>query len=178
MNFDELMKRRYELTHGKLYTLPADRLEEFRRKIIKKCPGSKKLYGQARKLIPGGAQHMLVNKDPFPITIKAARGCKVKDVDNNEYIDYLMMAGPIILGHNHPQLIKAVTGVINTEGIGTGWTSEYELKAVRIGGALPVFPVGHRGRHGRGPRGPGLHEQEEDREDRRVIPRVGGPVRL
>ena len=132
MNFDELMKRRYDLTHGKLYTLPADRLEEFRRKIIKKCPGSKKLYGQARKLIPGGAQHMLVNKDPFPITVKTARGCKIKDVDDNEYIDYLMMAGPIILGHNHPQLIKAITRVINTEGIGTGWTSEYELKAVQM----------------------------------------------
>jgi glutamate-1-semialdehyde 2,1-aminomutase len=126
------MKRRGELTRGPVYTLPTERLAEFRAKIVKKCPASKKFHEKAKQCLPGGAQHMLVNKDPFPITVKKARGCTVTDIDDNTYTNYFMMAGPIILGHNYPPLIKEVTKVIKEEGIGTGWTSKWEIRVAEL----------------------------------------------
>jgi glutamate-1-semialdehyde aminotransferase len=82
---------------------------------------------------------MLVNKDPFPITAKSALGSKIWDVNGNEYTDYLMMAGPISLGHNYPPLIENVTRVIREEGVGTDWTSEWEIKAETLRGGRDSY---------------------------------------
>lgn len=132
MKFEEIQRRRSELTHGPLFTIGSDKMAEIREKLEKKWTRSKILYEEALKCIPGGAQHMLVNKDPFPITIKRALGSKIWDVDDNEYTDYLMMAGPIILGHNYPPLVEKVTEVLKEEGTGTGWTSEWEIKSAQL----------------------------------------------
>jgi glutamate-1-semialdehyde aminotransferase len=120
MNYEEIVRRREELTRGPIYGIPDDALSAASEKLKKMTPKSEKLYKKALGLIPGGAQHMLVNKNPYPFIIKHALGSKMWDVDENEYVDYLMMAGPIILGHNYPPLIERITEVINTEGIGSG----------------------------------------------------------
>jgi glutamate-1-semialdehyde 2,1-aminomutase len=132
MKIDEILKRRTELVRGPLYNIPQDRIDEFRKVLADRCPKSKQLYDKAVTHIPGGAQHMLVIKDPFPIAIKRAQGSRAWDSDDNEYIDYLMMAGPIILGHNYAPLIEKVIDTMKTEGIGTGWTSEWEIKAAAL----------------------------------------------
>lgn len=43
-----------------------------------------------------------------PFFVERAEGCRVWDVDGNEYIDYVLTWGPAILGHAHPQVVKAV----------------------------------------------------------------------
>ena len=132
MQYEEIMRRCHELTHGPIYAIPEDRMAEIVRKLEAQTPQSKQLYEEALTCIPGGFQHMLVNRNPYPFTIKKALGSRMWDVDDNAYIDYLMMAGPVILGHNYPPLIKEVVKVMQEEGVGTGWTSAWEIKITQL----------------------------------------------
>jgi len=78
-------------------------------KIIK----SLKLWDKAKDLIPKGTQTMSKGPDQFvfgvhPIYLESGKGCYVKDIDNNSYIDHMASLGPIILGHNHKRTVKAI----------------------------------------------------------------------
>ena len=53
---------------------------------------------------------------PHPIFVDHGSGSHIFDVDGNEYIDYQMGQGPLILGHRPPDVIEAVTRVINDRG--------------------------------------------------------------
>jgi glutamate-1-semialdehyde 2,1-aminomutase len=71
--------------------------------------GSAALYGAAREVVAGGVgsnDRSLVH--PHPIFVSRGSGSRIWDVDGNEYIDYLLAYGPLILGHAHPVLIEAV----------------------------------------------------------------------
>ena len=80
-------------------------------KTVIKDQKSVKLLSQATKLIPGGvnspvrAFKSVGGNPPF---IKKAKGSKIWDEDNNRYIDYVGSWGPMILGHNHPNVIEAI----------------------------------------------------------------------
>ena len=72
---------------------------------------SKRLFEEAKKYIPGGVNspvraYKAVGGDP--LFIEKAKGSKIYDVDGNEYIDYVMSWGPLILGHAHPRILEAV----------------------------------------------------------------------
>jgi len=69
------------------------------------------LFAEALKYIPGGVNSPVrafraVGGKPF--FVNKAKGCRVWDVDGNEYIDYVGTWGPAILGHAHPKIIAAV----------------------------------------------------------------------
>lgn len=51
----------------------------------------------------------------LPIAVRRAAGSFVEDVDGNVYIDFLTGAGVLSLGHNHPELVAAVTEQLNTQ---------------------------------------------------------------
>jgi glutamate-1-semialdehyde 2,1-aminomutase len=68
-------------------------------------------FVRASKLIPGGGSsnaQCSPTYDPYPLTLRKGAGSRVWDVDGNEYVDYLLGFGPLILGHCHPSVIKAV----------------------------------------------------------------------
>lgn len=72
---------------------------------------SKALFEQGKKLMPGGVNSPVrafnaVKRNP--LFINHAKGSKIYDEDNNEFIDYVCSWGPGILGHAHPQVIEAV----------------------------------------------------------------------
>lgn len=46
--------------------------------------------------------------DIDPVFIAAAKGSRIHDIDGNEYVDYVCSWGPIILGHAHPKVLKAI----------------------------------------------------------------------
>jgi glutamate-1-semialdehyde 2,1-aminomutase len=65
----------------------------------------------ARTLIPGGVNspvRAFGGVGGTPPFIASAAGCRIRDVDGNEYIDYVGSWGPMILGHAHPEVIRAV----------------------------------------------------------------------
>ncbi len=69
------------------------------------------LFAEALQYIPGGVNSPVrafraVGGKPF--FVNRASGCRVWDVDGNEYIDYVGTWGPAILGHAHPKIITAV----------------------------------------------------------------------
>jgi glutamate-1-semialdehyde 2,1-aminomutase len=68
-------------------------------------------FAQAKNHIPGGVNspvRSFRNVGGNPPFIAQASGCRIKDIDNNEYIDYVGSWGPMILGHAHPLVIKAI----------------------------------------------------------------------
>lgn len=72
---------------------------------------SKQAYAEAVNLMPGGVSSPVrafksVNMDP--IFMDSGQGAIIKDIDGNEYIDYVLSWGPLILGHSHPEVVQAI----------------------------------------------------------------------
>ncbi|MFF2812460.1 aspartate aminotransferase family protein [Streptomyces sp. NPDC058000] len=65
---------------------------------------------------------------PYPLYIASGSGTRIRDVDGNEYLDYLISYGSAILGHAAPELTEALTAVLGTGAMfGTCNTAEVEL---------------------------------------------------
>lgn len=72
---------------------------------------SKAAFSEAINLMPGGVNSPVrafksVNADP--VFIDSGEGAIIRDIDGNEYIDYVLSWGPLILGHSHPEVVKAI----------------------------------------------------------------------
>ncbi|MDP1773838.1 MAG: aminotransferase class III-fold pyridoxal phosphate-dependent enzyme [Methylobacter sp.] len=84
-----------------------------------------KLWKRAKQIIPGG--NMLLSKraemflpDQWPAYFSKAKGCKVWDLDGNEYIDMSIMGiGTNILGYGHPEVDDAVRKTIDAGNMST-----------------------------------------------------------
>ena len=85
-------------------------------KYMKRTPSSVKLWRQASKTILGGITANVKYFDPYPLFMKNARGSKLYDADGNEYIDYCLCLGPLILGHGHPMVVKAIKKQLDEGG--------------------------------------------------------------
>ncbi len=70
--------------------------------------GSERLWERARGVLPGGVSGAAKYYAPYPVFLASAHGARATDVDGNDYIDLLMGAGPMLLGHGHPQVLEAV----------------------------------------------------------------------
>jgi glutamate-1-semialdehyde 2,1-aminomutase len=71
---------------------------------------SQEMYAEAEKYTPGGVHsNVRLGMKPFPLFFKRAEGAYLWDVDGNQYIDYAMGMGPVILGHAHPEVNQAVS---------------------------------------------------------------------
>lgn len=69
---------------------------------------SARLFGHAQRLLPGGVSSPVRAFSPYPVYIESAKGCMLRDVDGNEYIDYCMGFGPMILGHARREVVDAL----------------------------------------------------------------------
>ncbi|HXX54424.1 MAG TPA: glutamate-1-semialdehyde 2,1-aminomutase [Thermodesulfovibrionales bacterium] len=101
---------------------------------------SKRLFTAAVKIIPGGVNSPVrafkaVGGDP--LFISRARGSKIYDVDGNEYIDYVLSWGPMIAGHSHPLVVKALKSAIE-KGTSFGAPSPLEVELAR--NVLAAYP--------------------------------------
>lgn len=84
--------------------------------------------------MPGGVNSPVrafrsVGRDP--IYIRRAKGCRLFDVDGNEFIDYLGSWGPMILGHAHERVIDAITAAA-ADGTSFGANSEKEIELAKL----------------------------------------------
>ena len=72
---------------------------------------SKELYEKAVELMPGGVNspaRAFKSVGEHPLFIDRAKDARVYDVDGNEYIDYCLSFGPLILGHSDDKVVEAV----------------------------------------------------------------------
>ncbi len=91
---------------------------------------SRKLFEEAKKLLPGGVSSPVRAIKPYPFYTKKANGSKIIDIDGNEYIDYVMGYGPLLLGHNHPAIKEAVIKQLS-DGWLYGTPTELEVKLAK-----------------------------------------------
>ena len=76
-----------------------------------KLENSRKLHQRAERLFPGGVNSPVrafgaVGGEP-PIMVRG-QGARMWDADGNEYLDYVLSWGPLILGHAHPNVMSAI----------------------------------------------------------------------
>jgi glutamate-1-semialdehyde 2,1-aminomutase len=100
---------------------------DVRAKYLKKTPTSAKFWKQGSKLIPGGVMANVKYFDPYPVFMRKAKGSKIYDVDDNEYVDYCLCLGPLVLGHGHPAVVKAIRKQLD-EGGTTIYGTPHELE--------------------------------------------------
>lgn len=79
---------------------------------IKKHQKSKQLYERALKCFASGVTHDARYVKPFPIYMVRADGTKKWDVDENEYIDYIMGHGALLFGYNDERSTSAIERVL------------------------------------------------------------------
>ena len=72
-----------------------------------------------------------------PLFIKKAKGSKIVDVDGNEYVDLVLSYGPMILGHRHKKVQKAITKALKN-GYSFGASTKNEIKLAKI--VCDAFP--------------------------------------
>ena len=70
---------------------------------------SKKLFDQAKKIIPSGVNSPVRFFKPYPFFVKKAEGSSIWDEDGRRYIDYCNGYGALLLGHARKEIISAVS---------------------------------------------------------------------
>jgi glutamate-1-semialdehyde 2,1-aminomutase len=94
---------------------------------LKRTWTSRKIYEEACEVLPSGSTRAPFFMWPYPTYMKRAEGCRIWDVDGNEYIDYVCNMGPLILGHRHPKVLEVVKQQLES-GFWLGGPSELEVK--------------------------------------------------
>jgi glutamate-1-semialdehyde 2,1-aminomutase len=101
---------------------------------------SEAAFLKARQVMPGGVSspvRAFKAVGGTPLFIKEAHGCRVSDVDGNEYIDYVASYGPMIVGHAHERVVAALSKAVG-RGTSFGAPTEAEINlATVITSALP-----------------------------------------
>lgn len=95
---------------------------------------SERLFAEALKHLPGGVNspvRAFKSVGRNPLYIKKAKGAKMTDVDGNKFIDYIGSWGPMILGHAHKKVIKAVRQTAN-DGTSFGANNEQEIRLAQM----------------------------------------------
>ena len=105
---------------------------------------SSRLFPMAKKVMPGGVNSPVrafnaVGGDP--LFIKRAKGSRIIDVDNNEFIDYVSSWGPLIFGHAHPEIVNAISRQAEL-GSSYGASTELEIQlAEKVVQAVPSIEL-------------------------------------
>jgi glutamate-1-semialdehyde 2,1-aminomutase len=68
------------------------------------------LFERARKTMPGGNTRHMITFAPYMVYAKRGEGCRLWDVDGNEFIDWVNNFSSQIHGHNPPQIVDALIG--------------------------------------------------------------------
>ncbi|WP_370223381.1 glutamate-1-semialdehyde 2,1-aminomutase [Cytobacillus sp.] len=95
---------------------------------------SVKAFKEASELMPGGVNSPVrafksVNMDP--IFMERGRGSKIYDIDGNEYIDYVLSWGPLILGHTNERVVEGIKKVAEM-GTSFGAPTEIENELAKL----------------------------------------------
>ncbi len=101
---------------------------------------SKSSFKTASKYIPGGVNspvRAFISVDSTPVFIKRASGSRIYDIEGREYIDYVSSWGPMILGHNHPLVVRALQKAA-AKGTSYGAPTELETEMARL--IVDAFP--------------------------------------
>lgn len=98
-------------------------------------------FNEAKALMPGGVNSPVrsySNVDCNPPFIDRAKGAYIYDIDGNAYIDYVGSWGPMVVGHAHPQVVKALQEAV-TRGTSYGAPTVRESELAKL--VMQVYPL-------------------------------------
>src|SRR5262245_26256855 len=114
------------------------------RPVPTKITRSEAAYQRACQLIPGGVNspaRAFGAVGGQPIFIARGEGAYLYDIDGNRYLDYVGSWGPLILGHAHPRVVRAVEEAVR-QGASFGAPTELETQlAAMIVDAVPSIEM-------------------------------------
>lgn len=108
--------------------------------MIMEFKESKKLYNKGLENLVGAVNspvRAFASVGGNPLFIKKAKGSRITDVDDNSYLDLVLSYGPMILGHRHRKVEKAVKKTLK-KGYSFGASTENEIKLAKI--VCDAFP--------------------------------------
>src|SRR5947208_6790714 len=91
---------------------------------------SRQIMSRARELFPGGVNSPVrafggVGGEPF--VVERGEGARIHDVDGNEYLDFVLSWGPLVLGHAAPAVLDALADAMR-RGTSFGIPTELEVQ--------------------------------------------------
>jgi glutamate-1-semialdehyde 2,1-aminomutase len=95
---------------------------------------SEKIFKKSQTYIPGGVNspvRAFNSVDGNPIAITSGNGSVITDADGNDYIDFVGSWGPLILGHAHPEVVKAVHDT-SEKGLTFGASTDLEVQLAEM----------------------------------------------
>ncbi|EGC8308324.1 glutamate-1-semialdehyde 2,1-aminomutase [Listeria monocytogenes] len=95
---------------------------------------SEKAFKEAKKVLPGGVNspvRAFNSVDASPVFMDHGKGAYITDVDGNEYIDYVLSWGPLILGHADPAVVNVITKAA-LKGTSFGTPTEIETELAKL----------------------------------------------
>ncbi|MCH8994047.1 MAG: glutamate-1-semialdehyde 2,1-aminomutase [Chloroflexi bacterium] len=102
--------------------------------MTKQHDGSHRIFEASRELMPGGVNSPVRAFQAVggePRVFAYGRGPRLYDVDGNEYLDYVLSWGPLILGHAHPSIV-AILQRAAARGTSFGAPTELEAEMARL----------------------------------------------
>ncbi len=76
--------------------------------MAQRTPQEKQLLERAAQYLPGGTGGNMKVREDLAFLVREGKGSHIWDVSGNEYIDWIMGSGPMLLGHAHPAVTEAV----------------------------------------------------------------------
>lgn len=117
-------------------------LNELEKEYIAKHPKSWRLFERAVKCYPSGVTHDARFAKPFPIYAAKALAGRKWDVDGNEYVDYVMGHGGLILGYGDERVSNAIQDQV-PKAIHMGTSTELEIEWAEL--IKKIVPVARNG---------------------------------
>jgi glutamate-1-semialdehyde 2,1-aminomutase len=71
------------------------------------------LFRKSISRLPGGIGGSAPSFNPYPMFIKRGEGSKIWDVDGNEYLDFNLCWGVLLVGHRHPKIVQGLQDQLN-----------------------------------------------------------------
>ena len=140
-------------------------------------PTSASFADRAQAVFPGGDTRASAHYSPYPLVMTGGSGCRLRDVDGHEVVDFMNNFTSLIHGHAHPDVVAAVRAQI---GKGSAYAApnaeQIELaELIAEPGAVDRAIAFHQFRHGRHADGhplrAGGHRAAEGDEDGGRLPR-------
>jgi glutamate-1-semialdehyde 2,1-aminomutase len=103
----------------------------------KRTKASRELDARAKRSLPGGDTRWATYYLPYPAYMVGGSGCRMRDADGNEYIDFLNNYTSLVHGHRHPRILEAVKAAIEEDFIYGAPTESQFLLANLITDRLP-----------------------------------------
>lgn len=113
----------------------------YEKEYVSRTRRSRAHFENARKYLPSGVESNVRFFEPYPFYVKRAKGPYIYDLDGNKIIDYALGYGPMILGHNHPDVMRAAKEQIG-KGTLYGASSDLAVEYVKtVQKAMPSIEM-------------------------------------